>query len=237
MTSSSGIATESRPPLCTMHEEPVRTVLRQLHRREQEHDFQAFADLGIRSARDFPLHLDAADCAELLRDVMMAVPEQVGEALYLLARAVRARTVVEYGTSFGVSAIYLASAVRDNGGGTVIGTELQPDKAETARANFAAAGMADLIDLRTGDARDTLNTLPDSVDLVFLDGWPDLAVSVLKLIEPSLHPGSMVVVNDAEMDYGTDVHHDLRQHLDDPANGYVAANLPFRDGFKVCLVS
>ncbi len=59
-----------------------------------------------------------------------------------------ARHVVEAGTSFGVSTIYLATAVRDNGGGTVIATEYEQSKAESARRNFAEAGIEDIVDLR-----------------------------------------------------------------------------------------
>jgi predicted O-methyltransferase YrrM len=107
----------------TLHSESVSVVLQRLLAAEEAHDPQSLARFD-----GFPAHLDAAQRSELFKDVYMSVSSSTGELLYLLARATRARTVVEYGTSFGVSTIYLASAVRDNGGGTVIGTNYSAAK-------------------------------------------------------------------------------------------------------------
>ena len=216
----------------TMHSEPVSVVLQRLLAAEEEHDPQAFADTGVDG---FPAHLSAGQRAELFKDVYMSVSSEGGALLYLLARATGARTVVEYGTSFGVSTIHLASAVRDNGGGTVIGTELQHDKAVAAQRNFVEAGVSDLIDLRVGDALETLADAPEVVDLVLLDGWPDLALPVLRLLEPSLRPGSLILVDDVDMDWGSDVHGPLLAHLGDPDNGYLSVKLPVGDGIQACI--
>ena len=216
----------------TLHSEPVSVVLQRLLAAEEEHDPQAFADTGVDG---FPAHLSAGQRAELFKDVYMSVSSEGGALLYLLARATGARTVVEYGTSFGVSTIHLASAVRDNGGGTVIGTELQHDKAVAAQRNFVEAGVSDLIDLRVGDALETLADVPEVVDLVLLDGWPDLALPVLRLLEPSLRPGSLILVDDVDMDWGSDVHGPLLAHLGDPDNGYLSVKLPVGDGIQACI--
>jgi len=216
----------------TLHSEPVSVVLQRLLSAEEEHDPQAFADTGVDG---FPAHLSAGQRAELFKDVYMSVSSEGGALLYLLARATGARTVVEYGTSFGVSTIHLASAVRDNGGGTVIGTELQHDKAVAAQRNFVEAGVSDLIDLRVGDALETLADVPEVVDLVLLDGWPDLALPVLRLLEPSLRPGSLILVDDVDMDWGSDVHGPLLAHLGDPDNGYLSVKLPVGDGIQACI--
>lgn len=216
----------------TLHSEPVSVVLQRLLTAEEEHDPQAFADTG---ADGFPAHLSAGQRAELFKDVYMSVSSEGGALLYLLARATGARTVVEYGTSFGVSTIHLASAVRDNGGGTVIGTELQHDKAVAAQRNFVEAGVSDLIDLRVGDALETLVEVPKVIDLVLLDGWPDLALAVLRLLEPSLRPGSLILVDDVDMDWGSDVHGPLLAHLGDPENGYLSVKLPVGDGIQACI--
>lgn len=216
----------------TLHSEPVSVVLQRLLSAEEEHDPQAFADTGVDG---FPAHLSAGQRAELFKDVYMSVSSEGGALLYLLARATGARTVVEYGTSFGVSTIHLASAVRDNGGGTVIGTELQHDKAVAAQRNFVEAGVSDLIDLRVGDALETLADVPEVVDLVLLDGWPDLALAVLRLLEPSLRPGSLILVDDVDMDWGSDVHGPLLAHLGDPDNGYLSVKLPVGDGIQACI--
>ena len=216
----------------TLHSEPVSVVLQRLLSAEEEHDPQAFANTGVDG---FPAHLSAGQRAELFKDVYMSVSSEGGALLYLLARATGARTVVEYGTSFGVSTIHLASAVRDNGGGTVIGTELQHDKAVAAQRNFVEAGVSDLIDLRVGDALETLADVPEVVDLVLLDGWPDLALPVLRLLEPSLRPGSLILVDDVDMDWGSDVHGPLLAHLGDPDNGYLSVKLPVGDGIQACI--
>ena len=216
----------------TLHSEPVSVVLQRLLAAEEEHDPQAFADTGVDG---FPAHLSAGQRAELFKDVYMSVSSEGGALLYLLARATGARTVVEYGTSFGVSTIHLASAVRDNGGGTVIGTELQHDKAVAAQRNFVEAGVSDLIDLRVGDALETLADVPEVVDLVLLDGWPDLALAVLRLLEPSLRPGSLILVDDVDMDWGSDVHGPLLAYLGDSENGYLSVKIPVGDGIQACI--
>lgn len=217
----------------TLRSEPVSLVLQRLLAAEREHDERAIASLGPNM--DFLAEPDAAARAEKLEDVYMSVSAAGGELLYLMARATGARTVIEYGTSFGVSTIYLASAVRDNGGGTVIGTELQPKKVAAARENFRAAGVDDLIDLRPGDARDTLSEVPGPVDLVLLDGWPDLALPVLRLLEPALRPGALVLVDDVNVDFDRDVHGELTAYLADPANGYSSLELPIGDGVQAAV--
>ena len=133
------------------------------------------------------------------KDVHMAVSPETGKLLYMLARATRARAIVEFGTSFGLSTLHLAAALRDNGGGTLIGSELEPTKAAHARANLAAAGLADLVDLREGDAIETLaRDLPESIDVVLLDGHKPLYPRVLELVASRLHAGSCLVADNAD---------------------------------------
>lgn len=216
----------------TLHSDSVSLVLQRLLDSEEQHDPQAFAATGLDG---YPAHLDAEQRAEVFKDVYMSVSASTGELLYLLARAAGARTAVEYGTSFGVSTIYLASAVRDNGGGVVVGTELQADKAAAAQRNFEDAGVADLIDLRVGDALQTLADTPGPIDLLLLDGWPELALPVLQLLESRLRTRSLIVVDDVDRDWGSDVHGPLMAYLADPANGYLSVTLPTGDGILVGL--
>src|ERR1019366_2676993 len=112
-----------------------------------------------------------------------------------LCRALRAKCVVEVGTSFGVSTLYLAAAVRDNGGGTVIGTEYEPAKAAQARATFAEARLAEFIDLREGDLRETLKVIERPVDFVLMDIWTEMARPAIELIAPHLRRGAVVVAD------------------------------------------
>ena len=113
-------------------------------------------------------------------------PEQ-GELIYLLCRTLRATRVVEFATSLGVSTLYFATAIRDNGGGIVIGSEIVPQKAQAARRNLTDAGLDTWVDLREGDARQTLRDLGGPVDFALIDGWPtdaepSLAYQVVQIV-------------------------------------------------------
>jgi predicted O-methyltransferase YrrM len=128
----------------------------------------------------------------------LAVSRETGRLLYMLVRSSRAESVVEFGTSFGISTLHLAAGLRDNGGGRVISSEFLASKADRARENFAEAGLADLIDVREGDALETLaRDLPDPVDLVLLDGAKSLYPTVLEIVEPHLRAGSLLVADNA----------------------------------------
>jgi predicted O-methyltransferase YrrM len=135
----------------------------------------------------------------LAKDAYLAVSRDTAQLLYMLVRATGARSIVEFGTSFGVSTLHLAAGLRDNGGGRLITTEFEPSKAARARENFAAGGLADLIELREGDALETLaHDLPDHIDIVLLDGAKGLYPAVLELLEEHLRPGTMIVADNAD---------------------------------------
>ncbi len=129
----------------------------------------------------------------------LAVSRATGSLLYLLARSSRAKSIVEFGTSFGVSTLHLAAALADNGGGRLVGTELEPSKATRARANLVEAGLADGVEIREGDALTSLSRdLPARIDLVLLDGAKSLYPRILALLEPHLGPGALVVADNAD---------------------------------------
>ncbi|NOV16537.1 O-methyltransferase [Ensifer adhaerens] len=134
-----------------------------------------------------------------MKDLWLPVSRQTGELLYMLARSSGARTIVEFGTSFGLSTLYLAAALRDNGGGQLITSEFEPSKIARARQNLADAGLIDLVEIREGDALTTLSMdLPESIDLLLLDGAKPLYPEVLSLVESRLRPGALVVADDAD---------------------------------------
>jgi len=135
-----------------------------------------------------------------LKDRYLAVSRETGALCYMLARACRARSIVEFGTSFGISTLHLAAALKDNGGGRVIGTEFEPSKVARAREHVAAAGLADFVEIRAGDALETLaHDLPDRIDLVLLDGAKGLYLRILSLLAPRLYTGALVVADNADM--------------------------------------
>ena len=167
----------------------------------------------------------AQERADALSDYYLPVTPDAGRLLYALVRAARPATVVEFGMSLGISAIHLASAVRDNGSGRVVTTELSAAKVSAAKQTFADVGLDDLIEVLEGDALNTLAELDGPVDFVLLDGWKELYVPVLELLEPRLAPGTLVVADNTSMA-------ELAPYLDyvrDSANGYVSVSFPARD--------
>jgi predicted O-methyltransferase YrrM len=134
-----------------------------------------------------------------LKDFALPVSRETGQLLYLMARAIRARSIVEFGTSFGLSTLHLAAALRDNGGGRLITSEFEPSKVAVARANIAAAGLSDVVELREGDALETFkHDLPETIDLLLLDGAKSLYGDVLELVEDRLRPGAVIVADNAD---------------------------------------
>jgi len=134
-----------------------------------------------------------------LKDFALPVSRETGTLLYLLARSRAARAIVEFGTSFGISTLHLAAALRDNGGGRLITCEFEPSKVARARENLAAGGVLDLVEIREGDALRTLAAdLPDTIDLLLLDGAKALYPEVLALVESRLKPGALIVADNAD---------------------------------------
>lgn len=158
---------------------------------------------------------DYLDLYTSLKDFALPVSRETGQLLYILARATRARSIVEFGTSFGLSTLHLAAALRDNGGGRLITSEFEPSKVAIANANFAAAGVSDLVELREGDALTTLShDLPAAIDLLLLDGAKSLYRDVLALVQDRLRPGAVIVADNA--DYCPD----YLEHVSSITNGY-----------------
>lgn len=118
----------------------------------------------------------AAEKAEAAQDIYMPVSPDAGKLLYSLTRAARPQTVVEFGASYGISALHLAAAVTDNGAGHVYTTELSPKKAAAARANLDEAGVGEVVTILEGDALETLAGIPGPIGLVLLDGWKELCL-------------------------------------------------------------
>jgi predicted O-methyltransferase YrrM len=147
----------------------------------------------------------------------------------VLALARRASTIVEFGASLGFSTIHLAAAVRDLGHGRVFSTEIEPEKAQLAHENLAAAGLADVVDVRVGDALETLRDVRD-IDLLFLDGWNNLYLAVLDLLEPALAPGALVI---ADLSEGDPEQLPYCERMHDPKSGYLTVEVPLDAGVVV----
>jgi predicted O-methyltransferase YrrM len=203
----------------SLHSPSVRTALDRM--------FAAAALDGQRPVR--PTTGTPQELADARESLYLPISAQGGELLYSLVRAVRPETVVEFGTSFGISTIYLAAAVTDNGTGRVFGTEMSAAKIAAARANLGEAGLAGAATILAGDARDTLADIPGPIGLVLLDGWKDLCLPVLRSLEPRLAPGALVVADDITMASMAD----YLAYVRDPANGYVSVAFPVEDGMEI----
>ena len=163
--------------------------------------------------------------ADTMSEFYIPVTPEAGQLLYALVRATHPTTIVEFGMSFGISALHLASAVRDNGSGRVVTTELSESKIAAAKQTFAETGLDDVITILEGDALSTLADLDGPVDFVLLDGWKELYLPVIKLLEGRLSPGTLVVADNAESA-------ELQPYLDhvrNSENGYVSANFAVRE--------
>ncbi|MGY4236337.1 putative O-methyltransferase YrrM [Bradyrhizobium sp. USDA 4449] len=160
----------------------------------------AFADLSdVDRARMMRSKTDYRDLYARLKDAPLAVSRETAQLLYMLARSSRARAIVEFGTSFGMSTLHLAAGLRDNGGGRLITSEFEPSKAARARENLSAGGLIDLVEIREGDALKTLSAdLPERIDLVLLDGAKALYPEILDLVEDRLNPGAIIVADNAD---------------------------------------
>jgi predicted O-methyltransferase YrrM len=215
-----------------MQDPALQRLLGDLHARS---DAQIVALRELEARRDGPNPPDRRELKQLLSDKFVALDRDKAEFCYQLCRATNARRIVEVGTSYGVSTLYLASAVRDNvraggGDGVVIGTEYEPHKAAAARANFEQAGLSPFIELREGDLRETLRMLEGPVDFLLVDIWVSVARTALELVAPRLRPGAIVICDNTELhraDYA-----DYFAFLNDPANGFATMTLPFQGGLE-----
>jgi predicted O-methyltransferase YrrM len=171
---------------------------------------------------------DYLDFYGRLKDLPLPVSRETGTLLYMLARGCRARTIIEFGMSFGISTLHLAAALRDNGGGRLITSEFEPSKVARARNNLTAGGLIDLVEIRVGDALQTLSVdLPETIDLLLLDGAKPLYPDVLSLVESRLKPGAFIVADNA------DDSPDYLARVRAPANGYLST--PFAEDVELSM--
>ena len=170
-----------------------------------------------------------------LRDKLIPLHPDKCRLAYVLCRSLNAQRVVEFGTSFGVSAIYLAAAVRDNGHtepcGTVIGTEIEPTKVRAARKNLAEAGLADFVEIREGDATETLKDVGGAADFLLMDSWTDYARPIIEIMVPQLRPGAIVMADNVPREPRG--YRDYIQYVRDPSNGFRSVWWPYEGGVEL----
>jgi predicted O-methyltransferase YrrM len=212
----------SNPNVESLIRDPqIKAVLARMHSERRRHP--TGGPLGNTDASQDPFDYE---------DYGFSILPEQGNLIYLLCRGLRTKRVAEFATSVGLSTLYFAAAMRDNGGGTVIGSELVPAKVRTARQNLAEAGLADYAEIREGDARDTLRDLGGSVDFILIDGWPSdektsLARQVIEIVAPQLRVGGYLLNDNAEPDF--------LDFIRSPANGFLSVTLPIKGQTELCV--
>ncbi len=154
------------------------------------------SEYEARAAMESP-HIMQMPEEEWLRrrdEFMLSVGHDTGRLLNILAKGARARSILELGSSYGYSTLWLAEAARKSGG-TVYSLEIIPSKQEYARAMIAKAGLDGQVEFFLGDALKTIASLDGPFDFVLLDLWKDLYVSCFDLFYPKLKPGAIVVAD------------------------------------------
>jgi predicted O-methyltransferase YrrM len=216
--------------MITLYDPTVEQVLSRLYVEAKENDRLMQLEQKAAAKASWNKHLDEETLLSIRNRMFMAIAPEVGRLFYLLVRSYKPCRIVEFGTSFGLSAIHLAAALRDNGSGHLITTELSAEKASRAAQHFEQAGLSDLIEVRQGDAFETLQGV-DKIDMLFLDGWKPLYLPLLRQLEAVLSPRCLVVADDIISHSTT-----LASYLDyvrDKANGYVSCAIPLDDGVEL----
>lgn len=172
------------------NKEQVAKVLQELHN-DSKKDFMRIGK-GIVTSIFRPIQ------PKDFENVYLPISEKQGHTLRELIIQNGSKHVVEFGTSFGISTIYLADAVRQTGG-KVITTELLESKAARASQNISKAGLSNYVEIKTGDAMETLKDYSGPIDFLFLDGWKDLYLPLFKMLEPQFHSGTVVYSDNMDM--------------------------------------
>jgi predicted O-methyltransferase YrrM len=229
-------------PMPCLFDANVEAVLAQLHAQSRR---ELPSLIGYFLLRSIPQWMKGRRLTELddrdmlfLRRKLIALARDKGEFCYLMCRALGASRIVEIGASFGVSTIYLAAAARDNMAATgrdalVISSEIDPAKAAGARDNLEAAGLGDVVELRVGDARETLKSLAGPIDFLLIDSWILLARPIVEMLKSSLRPGALVLCDNTGR-FKTE-YRDYLGYVRDPANGFRSMHIPFKGGMEITM--
>jgi len=218
---------------CTLENAAVKSVLEQLRKSSaKDHAKFAFRMLPYVFQKLIGRNPSFTDQYHGMADLSLQFSPTHGLVAYNIARAVRAARIVEFGTAFGYSTIFLAAAVKDNGGGVVIGSEFVEAKVIRAKANIERAGLAEYTDIRSGDARASLADPGGEVDMILLDGSKDLYLPVLTMLFPFLRRGGVVLADNVLSPFIKRTLAAYASYVQDKSNGFSSLTLPLTDGFE-----
>jgi predicted O-methyltransferase YrrM len=215
----------------TLNQPKIQELLSRLYAEEKETDALARAKEETLAAAAGGV-LDKNTRAALHGSRFLAVAPEVGRLLYLLARSRRPALAVEFGASMGISAIHVAAALRDNGQGRLITTEMNAAKVPRAARHLEQAGLSEWVELRQGDAFETLRGV-ERIELLLLDGWKPLYLPLLKQLEPALASGCLVIADDT-VSLAAELA-DYLAYVRDSRNGYLSCAIPLDDGLELSI--
>lgn len=168
------------------HNKQAQTVLNELYSEAKSDGIKVLKALGVGIFKKIePHHVKSA---------YLPISKEQGQWMYDIIVKNQYKHIVEFGTSFGISTIYLALAAEQTGG-NVVTTEIVSEKCEQARKNFVSAGVENFIELREGDALESLKNWNQFVDFLLLDGWKDLYLPIFSLLENNFHPNTTIFVD------------------------------------------
>ncbi|KAH9210627.1 S-adenosyl-L-methionine-dependent methyltransferase [Leptodontidium sp. 2 PMI_412] len=241
----------SSSPTAVVASPKVLQLLQRLHAlsEAQERSFSQIFFYASRLVRFLMFgEIWSATADEHMKDKFVALEADKCRFIYLLARSLGVRNVVEAGTSFGVSTIYLALAVGQNVAqgktslrtttiaGKVIATEKEHLKAVRAREHWKEAGdeVEPWIELREGDLLETLKVeegMPQEIDMLLLDIWTPLALPTLKIIQPRLKHGAIVITDNVGV--AKILYKEFLEYIRRPENGFRTLTVPFPGGLEM----
>jgi len=218
---------------CSLDNPAVAAVLAKLHRSaKMDHAKFAFRMLPYLFQKLFGRSPSFTDQYYKMPDLSLQFSPEHGIMAYNTARSIHAMRIVEFGTAFGFSTIYLASAIKDNGGGVVIGSEFIEEKARKAEENLEAAGLVQYTDIRRGDAVKSLADPGGEIDMILLDGSKDLYISILRILSPFLRIGGVVLADNVCSPFIKKTLSTYVSYVQNPENGFKSVTIPLPDGFE-----
>ncbi len=174
----------------------VAAYIENLHHKSQQ-QWIGLSPLIIRYAFSRILGRRLTFNSSRLKKYGLAIDPAQGRFLYAMVLAKQPKVIVEYGTSFGISTLYLAQALKFIGQGQIFGAELESLKTDQALKNLQACALDHLVEIRLGDVLQTFKDFQHKIDMIFMDGFPALNLDVLNRLEPYMNPGCLIVTDDA----------------------------------------
>ena len=159
----------------------VREVLSEYRRRMEAED-------ALRS------QLPRQEWLQRRDEFLLEVGEAVATMMHILVREAKAKTILEVGTSYGYSTVWLADAARTTGG-RVITLDVNAQKQTYARSMLERAGLLDFVVFRCGDALESIDQMKETIDFVLIDLWKDLYIPCFDRVIGKTSPGALIVAD------------------------------------------